>query len=482
MMENEQPLACTRIPLSLHLQIGFVKTGDDYMDDEFSNYKTKIFVDSNVILECLPLKDLPWSDIDPSGPILILLTPTLLREVDSKKRDGRLSLRAREFNRLIAPIAEHGQPINIVAGTPSVDIVIARCCRIDWDSYDDLDPSQGDARIIAEVLNVQGVPKEQRRLISQDNYPLFMAQSHGIITHHVSDNWLPQPEQSPQEKEIAKLKRQLKEFEKTEPQLEIKLDMQSMPVEVLQVQKLTENEMSLMVRDILAATPKPEQKQDLLNLMQHDSSLDDRYKKYELKTIPDFVSNYHKKLELLFCQIPFTLSVENMGNVRADHANIDIQIVGGWFNTRPIFAGIRPSAPKPKNPLSIPHLYRPTPTRPVAGRHEIEINEPHRSERFSAQCENFRQGQKWEYSGVIWLNPHLVRDATIIVRITAANLHGEIPQTIKLSKSILSTHALDLVDMHSGIITKDYYVKYLVQEAIKEKRFDAFDWDSSSSD
>lgn len=59
---------------------------------------------------------------------------------------------------------------------------------------------------------------------------------------------------------------------------------------------------------------------------------------------------------------------------------------------------------------------------------------------------------------MIWLNPHQVRDATIIVRITAANLHGETPQTIKLSKSILSTHALDLVDMHSGIVTKDYYV------------------------
>lgn len=216
------------------------------MDDEYSEFSTKIFIDSNVVLEALPLKDLPWSEIDPVGPILILLTPTLLSEVDSKKRDGRLGVRAREFNRLVAPIAEHGQPINLVADTPRVDIVIARCHRIDWDSYDDLDPSQGDARIIAEVLNVSGIPEEQRRVVSQDINPLFMAQRHGLKTHHVSDNWLPQPEPSPQEKEITKLKVKLKEYEKTEPQFDIKFTMQPVSVEVHHVQKLTEIEMSTL--------------------------------------------------------------------------------------------------------------------------------------------------------------------------------------------------------------------------------------------
>lgn len=55
------------------------------MDNEYADFPTKIFLDSNVILECLPLKNLPWSEIDPIGPILILVTPTVLREVDSKK-------------------------------------------------------------------------------------------------------------------------------------------------------------------------------------------------------------------------------------------------------------------------------------------------------------------------------------------------------------------------------------------------------------
>lgn len=451
------------------------------MDDEYSGFSTKIFIDSNVVLESLPLKDLPWSEIDPIGPILILLTPTLLSEVDSKKRDGRLGVRAREFNRLVAPIAEHGQPINLVADTPRVDIAIARCHRIDWSSYDDLDPSQGDARIIAEVLNARGVPEEQRLVVSQDINPLFMAQRHGLKTHHVSDSWLPRPEPSLQEKEIAKLKGQVREYAKTEPQFDIKFEMQSGTVEVHQVRKLTEGEMSTLAKDIIAANPKQEQKQDLL-YMQYDTSLNDRYAKYERKTVPDFVSGYHKKLELLFGQIPFTLVVENIGKVRADHTNIDVQIVGGWFNTKPILAGLRPSAPKAKNLLLHPPLFRPTPTQRVVGRHEIEINEPRRSEQFSAQCADFRHGQKWGFSGVVWLDPHQEREIVIIVKVTAANLHGEIPKLFKFDKSVICSHVFGLVDQNSGKVVKDYYVKSLVEEAIKENKYGAFEWDRVSDD
>lgn len=452
------------------------------MDDEYVDFPVKIFIDSNVALECLPLKDLPWSEIDPVGPILILVTPTFLREVDSKKGDGRLGVRAREFNRLIAPIAEHGQPITIVSGIPRVDIAIARCQRIDWGSYDDLDSSQGDERIIAEVLNVKGVPKEQRRVVGIDIYPLNIAQRHGLKTHRVSDSWLPRLGPSPQEKEIEKLKKQLKEFEKTEPQFNIKLEMQTMPVEVLQIQELTEGEIAMLIREIVAANPKPEQKQDLLSFMQQDSSLDDRYVKYERKTVPNFVKDYHKKLELLFGQIPFSLTVENTGKVRADHINIDIQIVGGWFNAKPIFASLRPPAPKARSPLFHPPFLHSVTPRRVVCRHEIEINEPRRSGHFSAQCEDFRQGQEWKFSGVVWLDPHQEREVVFIVKITAANLHGEISTPFKLSKSVLTSRACDLLDLKSGKVMKDFYVKPLIEDAIKANKYDAFEWDSASDE
>lgn len=452
------------------------------MDDAYVDFPTKIFLDSNVILECLPLINLPWYEIDPIGPILILVTPTVLREVDSKKGDGRVGLRAREFSRLIAPIAEHGMPINIVTESANIHIAIARCRRIDWDSYDDLNQSEGDEKIIAEVLNVKGVPMEQRRVVSKDSYPLILAQRHGLKTHRVPDAWLPPLGLSPQENEIAKLKKQIKVYEKTEPEFKIKHEVQAAPVEVHQVQELTEVEISQLTREIITSNPKPEQKQDLLSFMQHDSSLDERYEKYARQTVPVFVRDYHKKLELLFDQIPFTLFVENTGKVRAEHANIDIHIVGGWFNQKPILAGLRPSSPKIKNPLHRPIILPHIPTKRVAGRHEIEVNLARCSEHLLAQCEDFRQGQKWEFNGVVWLDPHRHGEVVIIVKITAANLHGEFQTQFKLNKILIPCQVSDLIDMGSGKIVKEYYVKSLIENAFRAENHNAFEWDRVTND
>jgi hypothetical protein len=58
------------------------------MTNKYKHYSKKVFLDSNIILEALPLLALPWKDVDALGPILILLTPTLLKEIDSKKKMG----------------------------------------------------------------------------------------------------------------------------------------------------------------------------------------------------------------------------------------------------------------------------------------------------------------------------------------------------------------------------------------------------------
>ena len=100
----------------------------------YPDYPVKVFPDSNIILEGKPIADLPWSEIDSTGPILVLLSPTILDEVDSKKRDGRLAKHARAFNRLIGPIAQSGKPLTIRESGPRVDIALASCDRLPWSS------------------------------------------------------------------------------------------------------------------------------------------------------------------------------------------------------------------------------------------------------------------------------------------------------------------------------------------------------------
>ena len=116
---------------------------------EYDNYKVKAFLDTNIILEGRPLPELPWEEIDIAGPILALITPTAIREIDSKKQDGRIGKRAREFNRMIASVAAGGPPIVIRESAPRVDLALSRALRIPWDKHDDLDPDDGDSLDLA---------------------------------------------------------------------------------------------------------------------------------------------------------------------------------------------------------------------------------------------------------------------------------------------------------------------------------------------
>ncbi|WP_042775881.1 hypothetical protein [Sinorhizobium fredii] len=78
---------------------------------KYDEYKVKAFLDANIIREGRPLSELPWQEIDADGPILALLTPTAIKEIDSKKHDGRTGRVARAFNRLFSPVAAGGPPI-----------------------------------------------------------------------------------------------------------------------------------------------------------------------------------------------------------------------------------------------------------------------------------------------------------------------------------------------------------------------------------
>jgi hypothetical protein len=107
---------------------------------DLAKYSTVLFMDSMVALEGKLLPTLPWKEIDAVGPILVLVVPQVRKEIDKRKRDGRLGKRAREFNSLIGPAAESGGTTPISGGLPPVDIGFATCERIDWDVLDDLDP------------------------------------------------------------------------------------------------------------------------------------------------------------------------------------------------------------------------------------------------------------------------------------------------------------------------------------------------------
>lgn len=454
------------------------------MKSSESIFSTVIYLDTNIVLEGLPLAELPWQTIDATGPILILLTPTLLREVDAKKKDGRLGTRAREFNRMVAPLATSGKSLTLQTSPVRVEVALAKCRRIDWDAFDGLDSTQGDDCLIAEALNAADVPRCDRTLVvSHDINPLFTAQRHGLEAFHVQDSWLRPPEPGPQEKEIGKLKQQLADYKKSEPELDVHFEVTPTSIELYRIQALTEQEAAALVRRILEKNPKPVQNRPEWSGMadvfgQYDHTLDDRYKSYASAAVPDFVGDYARHLEMLFNQVPFTISLRNNGKVRADSMRVDVHVVGGYFNPKATF--VRPDgpqAPTPKNPLYVKPFFEniPEPYRP-AGRHEVEIALTPRQASFSLQCADFRQGQDWSHRGWLILDAHTDEPPRVIVKVTAANLHGTATQTYEIQTTIESRKVSDMVDSQELRVIHPFHILDVLEKAAEKKDFSEIEW------
>jgi len=452
------------------------------MHDDYPNYRSKLFIDANVILEGRPIRSLPWSEIDSEGPILVVVTPRVQSEVDSKKNDKRLGLRAREFNRLVAPLVSCDTPITIGDSSLQVDIVFAKCNQIDWASHDDLDRTESDDRIVAEILATQGISLEQKIVVSQDINPLIKAQRHGLRVRRVDTGWLPAPLPTPEATEIAQLRERLNLYSKSEPEFDADLSTDSANVTLFRVRELEQAESDSLKVKILARNPKPSQNRNGVVSSFYDDTLDGRYRHYLSETVPKFCAEFPNLLEIQFGQIPFKIRLQNTGQVRADHLSVTVRIVGGFFNSRPIALLAKgPPAPRVKNRLdslndafNFPNAIKAMAMR--VGRHQVDVAINDRVEAFTAECEDFQSGQTWRLDGVVFLDPHFGRRRTLLLEATAANFHGKFTKAVGLDVAVDDCNAFDLVSETSGDYLQEPVVRPLIFRALEEERYSDVEW------
>lgn len=328
---------------------------------KYDSYKIKAFLDTNIILECRPLAELPWQEIDADGPILALLTPTAIKEINSKKQDGRIGKRAREFNRLIASVAAGGSPIVIRESAPRVELALSHAVRIPWDQHDDLDPDDGDSCIVAEVLHAKDMSAAGKLILSHDIKPIAFASNYDVDTLHVSENWLRQPESHPKEREIQKLKQQLAQYQAAEPAFEIAIDLiDAEPVVLVRIENLSDAERATILRRIYDLNPPVDQVRGTYGLISglgnYDHSYDDRFEAYR-KRIPAFMANYAQRLERLFNQARIRLKVANVGKVQAENLLVEVGVTNGWLHDRFVF--VSPQGPRTPKPRAILDFVRP---------------------------------------------------------------------------------------------------------------------------
>lgn len=461
------------------------------MSINWQQYPIVAFIDSNIALECSALGGLPWKEISATGPILVLVVPTVMQEVDSKKNHARLADHARRFNRTLRPLLE-GQAAVLVRESPAprVEIALADCARVDWEQYPELDQDEPDARVVAQALSVQGPPPESRVVVSQDIRPLHLARRHGLKIHQVSETWLRPKEVSEAEKKAANLQRQLNAMKDREPQLSLHLSTSQPSVDVHRIKALSPDERRTIQETIIRLSPMPEQEHsELTSIMgDYDHTLAERYAKWERNKVPHFVRDYERKIELNYGQLKIRFRIENTGQVPAESLLIRLTATGGWFNERYVLASPSgPSAPRPKRrSLMDIHMSRSLhdSIRSMAqpGKHEfVLLDDPKRSLEVQIACEDFRHGLAYEYAVIGRADPH-ANEFRIDAVVTAASLYGEAKTSIVVPMNLKDTSVADLIDMCTMRFKHPPDVDGHLERAISARDFSAFEFDGSRDD
>ena len=452
------------------------------------------FLDANIVLEGKPVAELPWEEVATDGLIKALILPKAMEEIDAKKRDGRLAPHARAFNRLIAPSVIDGKPIVLREANPRVELSMASCSRIPWDEYDELDPDDGDSRIVAEALNVRNVASANRILISHDIKPLAYARGRDMAVRQVSDEWLRPAEPSPKDKEIQRLKQQVAQFRKDEPTFEISIEVSdAAPPVVYKVAALDPDQADALIATIKEQNPRKANGQrapyglnDVFN-SGHDSSYAEKYSRYISEKIPAFVASISEKLELLFNQRLLTVRVTNAGQIRADHFVVSVKVRGGWMNRKVVSVshdGPTPPVPRPDYLRNlVPHFHALRDfNSPRIGRHEFETTIlARRSCEMEASCEDFRSGQDYYYEGVVAPSAD-AEPLEIMVSLTAKNLRGETVQSFKMEKQITPVAPGELMDLSTLKLEREYPTRHEIQRLLDAQEYDEIEWDEKSDD
>lgn len=445
---------------------------------KYDYYKLKAFLDTNIILECRPLVELPWQEIDANGPILALLTPTAIKEIDSKKQDGRIGKRAREFNRLIASVAAGGPPIVIRDSAPRVELALSRAIRIPWDQHDDLDPNDGDSCIVAEVLHAKDMSAVGKLIVSHDIKPIAFALNYDVPTLHVSDSWLRQPEPHPKDREMQKLNQQLVQFRAAEPAFEFGLELiDAEPVTLLRIEDLSDAERAIIENRIKDLNPPVDQARGTYgmsaNVGTYDYSYNERFEAYR-KHFPIFMANYAQRLERLFNQARLRLKVVNTGKVQAENLLVEVNVINGWLHDRFVFVSPQgPIKPTPREMPLVPMTNLRSTIPPRVGRHKFEYKEaPNYGRAFSVTCEDFRHRQEYVFEGVVSFDPRAAETTEIAVAVTASNFRGSADDIKAIERRIETVHVSKLIDLNALKIT----APVPMQALLDKQDYGAVDW------
>ena len=219
-----------------------------------------LFPDTNLFIQCRPIRDLPWSDLGDFDEIHLLVCRPVMREIDNQKNRGndRVGQRARSTYKLFRDIITSNLDYQVIIdGPPTVKLVLEASLPPNPDLKDRLDYDKPDDAIVGCSHNFQQENQnEDVRLLTHDGGPMITASSLNLAFVPIDDTWLLKPENSDGEREVARLQSRVAQLERAEPQVlltcinEQSEELKSLNVEYSVYSPLTEDDVKALLQSL----------------------------------------------------------------------------------------------------------------------------------------------------------------------------------------------------------------------------------------
>ena len=186
-----------------------------------------VFPDTNVLVQCLPLEELAWSDLGAFDRIVLLLSSPVIGEIDRQKGGaGRLAKRARAASSLIRRLLDTDSvAIETKKKGPAVVVEPGDHLKPSDDLRDVLDYASADDRLVGIVHRYCAEnPDRMVRLLSHDTGPLLTAKRMAVPFARVPDAWLLPVESDKDQKRIMELEARVRSYQQAEPQCEVRFE------------------------------------------------------------------------------------------------------------------------------------------------------------------------------------------------------------------------------------------------------------------
>lgn len=348
------------------------------------------FLDTNIFLQCRPLKDLAWHEVC-DDPAMLLLIPNAVREeIDKNKYKGnnQIAKRSRNTSSFFRSIIQSKDCKIILRDSgPHVEISFALDTENKEKPPDILDLTNIDNQIIWEALTYKIVnPDMDVSLLTHDTNPMITAKRCGLQFAEIPEDWLLPPEPDSRDKKIIELEKKIQTYEENHPNIIIcvkDLDDTSGFHFVMKIKKykaLSSEQINKFLIKSYELYPMCEDfnKDPHIPIDYHTYLMDaalgyeyeykppneNKIKEYKeidypqwQKQLREFFQELPKSLELPYRRKTLSFIIKNKGNAPGLNSVVEFKIEGGFLFETPIddqdkkksLEEIRfPPAPRPK--------------------------------------------------------------------------------------------------------------------------------------